>query len=45
MGFRGIEWLKGVHYTTIIHWVKSVEKLLPEAYDPETVTKVGELDE
>jgi hypothetical protein len=40
-----LPWLKGVHHTTIIHWVKSVEKLLPIAYDPETIPEVGELDE
>lgn len=45
MGFRGIERLKGVHHTTIIYWVKSVGKLLPEAYDSETIPEVGELDE
>ncbi len=31
MGFRAIERLKGVHYTTIIHWVKSVETRLSNA--------------
>ena len=45
LGFRGIEHSKGVHHTTVIHWVKSVGKLLPEAYDPETIPEVGELDE
>jgi hypothetical protein len=45
MGFRGIERSKGVHHTTIINWVKSVGKLLPAAYDPETIPEVGELDE
>ena len=43
MGFRGIERLKAVYHTTIINWVKSVEKLLPVAYDPETIPEVGEL--
>ena len=45
MGFRAIERSKGVHHTTIINWVKSVGELLPEAYDPETIPEVGELDE
>jgi hypothetical protein len=45
MGFRGIEWLKGVHHTTIINWVKSVGKLLPQVYEPEIIPQVGELDE
>jgi hypothetical protein len=34
-----------VHYTTIITWVKAVEKLLPEAYNPEVLPEVAELDE
>jgi transposase-like protein len=45
MGFRGIERVKGVHHTTIIHWVKQVGGHLPDAYDPETIPEVGELDE
>ena len=45
MGFRGIERVKGVHHTTVITWVKQVGKLLPDAYVPETVPEVGELDE
>jgi hypothetical protein len=45
MGFRGIERLKGVHRKTIIYWVKSVGKSLPEAYDSETIPEVGELNE
>ena len=45
MGFRGIERVKGVHHTTIITWVKRVGELLPDAYDPEVVPEVGELDE
>jgi len=44
-GFRAIERVKGVHHTTIIHWVKQTCKLLPDAYDPETIPQVGELDE
>ncbi len=45
MGFRGIERVKGVHHTTIITWVKQVGELLPDAYSPETIPEVGELDE
>ncbi len=45
MGFRGLERVKGVHHTTVIIWVKEVGKLLPDAYDPETIPEVGELDE
>ena len=45
MGFRAIERVKGVHHTTIITWVKEVGELLPDAYDPEIIPEVGELDE
>ncbi len=45
MGFRAIQRVKGVHHTTIITWVREVGKLLPNAYDPETIPEVGELDE
>jgi transposase-like protein len=45
MGFRAIERVKGVHHTTIINWVKQVGELLPDAYEPETIPNVGELDE
>ncbi len=44
-GFPAIERVKGVHHTTVITWVKQVGELLPDAYDPETVPEVGELDE
>ncbi len=44
-GFRGIERVKGVHHTTVINWVKQVGKNLPDAYNPEAVPEVGELDE
>ncbi len=43
MGFGGIERVKGVHHTTMITWLKQVGKLLPDAYDPETIPQVGEL--
>ncbi len=45
MGFRGIERVTGVHHTTVMNWVRNVGKRLPDAYDPETVPEVGELDE
>ena len=45
LGFRGIERVKGVHHTTLITWVKQIGELLPDAYDPEVIPEVGELDE
>lgn len=45
MGFRGIERVTGVSRTTIMDWVKQVGKRLPDAYNPETIPEVGELDE
>lgn len=45
MGFRAIERVTDIHHTTIINWVKQVGQLLPDAYDPEKVPQVGELDE
>ncbi|WP_317107416.1 IS1 family transposase [Chroococcidiopsis sp. SAG 2025] len=36
IGFRGIERVKGVHHTTIIHWLKQVGNNLPDADAPET---------
>ena len=45
MGFRGIERVTGVHHTTVITWVKQVGERLPDAYAPETIPEVGELDE
>ena len=44
MGFRGIERVKGVHQT-LITWVKRVGERLPNAYDPDSIPEVGELDE
>ena len=34
-----------LHHTTIITWVKQVGKLLPDAYNPDKIPEVGELDE
>jgi hypothetical protein len=45
MGFRGIERVTGVHHTTVINWVRLVGDRLPDAYAPETIPDVGELDE
>jgi hypothetical protein len=45
MGFRGIERVTGVHHTTVICWVKQVGQRLADAYVPEQVPQVGELDE
>lgn len=54
MGFRAIgsfgvalraNRVKGVHHTTVIHWLKQVGQHLPVAYAPEEVPDVGELDE
>jgi hypothetical protein len=45
MGFRAIERIKGVHHTSIINWVKQVRELLPDAYEPDRIPLVGELDE
>lgn len=45
MGFRAIERIKGVHHTTIIHWVKLVGQQLPDAPDADEIPEVTELDE
>ncbi len=45
MGLRGIERVKGVHHTTVMTWIKQVGGVLPDAYAPDTVPQVGELDE
>ncbi|MBE9187182.1 hypothetical protein IQ270_21630 [Microcoleus sp. LEGE 07076] len=45
IGFRAIERSKGIDRTSIINWIKQVEELLPDAYEPDTITLVGELDE
>lgn len=44
-GFRATARVRGVHHTTVITGVKQVGELLPDAYAPETVPEVGELDE
>ena len=45
MGFRSIERVKGVHHTTVTDWLKQVRNILPNVYDPEKISQVGELDE
>jgi len=45
MGFRAIERVTGVHHTTVISWVKQVGENLPDAYSPNSIPEVGELDE
>ena len=45
MGFRAIARVKGVSHVTVMNWVKQVGELLPNAYEPETIPQVGELDE
>lgn len=45
MGLRAIARVTDIHHTTILHWVKQVSTILPDAYDPEEVPQVGELDE
>ena len=34
-------WSLRVHHTTIITWLKAVEKLLPDAYTREQIADVG----
>ena len=43
--FALCERVKGVHNTTVMAWVEEVAQLLPNAYAPETIPQVGELDE
>ena len=45
MGLRAIGRVTDIHHTTILQWVKQVGTILPDAYDPEAVPEVGELDE
>jgi len=44
-GFRAIERVTGIHHTTVITWVKQVGERLPDAYAPDEIPEVGELDE
>ncbi len=45
MGFRAIQRVKNVHHTTIINWVKSARKILPDFDESKKNPEVGELDE
>ena len=45
LGFRAIERVSGVHHTTVLNWVKQSAQMLPDAYDPERIPEVAELDE
>lgn len=45
MGFRGIERVKGVHHTTIVHWVKQLGQQLPDVPLAAEMPEVAELDE
>jgi len=45
MGFRAIEQVKKVHHTTIIHWVKQVGQVLPDAPHTQEIPEVTEVDE
>jgi insertion element IS1 protein InsB len=45
LGFRGIERVIGVAHTTVIDGLAQVGEHLPDAYDPEEIPPVGELDE
>ena len=45
LGFRAIERVKGVHHTTVMNWVRTVGANLPDAYEPDSIPQVGELDE
>jgi hypothetical protein len=43
--FEQLRGLPDLHHTSIINWVKQVGELLPDAYEPDTIPLVGELDE
>jgi insertion element IS1 protein InsB len=45
LGFRGIKRVIGVAHTTVIDGLAQVGEHLPDAYDPEEIPPVGELDE
>jgi hypothetical protein len=42
---KGVGRVKSVSHVAIINWIKEVGELLPDAYEPETIPQVGELDE
>ena len=45
MGLRAIGRVKDVSHVAIMNWVREVGELLPDAYEPEIIPQVGELDE
>ena len=45
LGYRAIERVKGVHHAIISKWVRAVGAKLPDAYEPDSIPQVGELDE
>ena len=45
MGLRGIERVKGVHHTTVIHWVKQIGQSLPNAPELAEIPEITQLDE
>ena len=45
IGFRGIERVTKIHHTTVLKWLKPVGHQRPDAYAPEDIPEVGELDE
>ncbi len=45
MGIRGIARVTGITHPTIINWIKHTGERLPDAYDPDQLPQVGELDE
>ncbi len=44
-GFRAIERVKKVHHTTIINWVKTIGKALPNAPDYDEIPEITQVDE
>lgn len=45
MGFRAVERATGVHHTTVMHWAKQIDQLLPDADDPNATPEVEEVGE
>ena len=45
MSIRGIDRVRGITHPTIINWIKHTGERLPDAYDPDQLPQVGELDE
>ncbi|RQH33758.1 IS1 family transposase [Okeania hirsuta] len=45
MGIRGIARVTGITHPTMINWIKHTGERLPDAYDPDELPQVGELDQ